>query len=290
MKVQFDIKERKDRELLLNAITSGNEYFTYTSKGLSFVGYSTDEYIIRRSYIDNTIWAYNSIQWFYNMAHKYYEIDDSKLKYFFDIGANIGTTCISFYKKFDLQSKIIAFEPVKDNFRMLRINALLNNLPDDSYCFVNKALGAKSVKGKINYSGNNTGAANVSYLEKRTASKEVDGITDFDTLDDYVASQKIDPKTIKYLWIDTEGFEPEVIKGAENTLSDANIPIFMEFTPFYYNTRVHTELSDFVELLAKYYSKYIVNGTNVLHDIRELVDTPEKKEESIVQFDILLIK
>lgn len=286
----FDNKDRGDREALIDAITPGNDFFTYTANGLSFIGRSTDQFIIRWSYINNTVWAYGSIQHFYHLAHKYYNIDDSKPKYFFDIGANIGTTCISFYKKFDQNTKIVAFEPVDENYRLLKVNALLNNIPDDSCRFVKKALGAKSARGKVNFLSLNTGASNVSYLDNDSETKEPGMVTEFDTLDEYVASQKIKPKDIKYLWIDTEGFEPEVIKGAEKTLSAAPIPIFMEFTPLWYNKRAHVKLSDFVDTLAKYYSKYVVSGTDVLHDIHELVDTPETQNNAMVQFDIILIK
>lgn len=290
MKVLFDNKDKEDREFLIDAILPGNDFFTYTADGLSFIGRSSDQYIVRDSYINNTVWAYSSVQQFYQLAHQYYDMDDSKSKYFFDIGANIGTTCISFYKKFDQNAKIVAFEPVNENYRLLRANALLNNIPDGSYDFVNKALGAKSARGKIAFSSSNTGASSVSYLDKNSEVEKTEGLAEFGTLDEYVASHKINPSEIKYLWIDTEGFEPEVIKGAKKTLSAASIPIFMEFTPYYYNTRAHVELTDFVDILAKYYTKYIVNGSDVIHDIHELVNTPDRKNGGIVQFDIFLIK
>ena len=245
MDIKFDATNPDGREALYDAISQGNEYFTYTANGLSFIGYSTDKYIIRYSYITNTIWAYSSIQLFYDLVHRYYNVDDSQQKYFFDVGANIGTTGISFCKNFDQNTKLVAFEPVKDNFRMLSINALLNDLPSGSYDFVNEALGSKAAQAKVAFANTNTGGSSITYLEGTSDSQ--DNLIETDTLDNYVEKHSINPEEIKYLWIDTEGFEPEVLKGAEKTLSSADIPIFMEFTPHYYKTRLNVELADFVE-------------------------------------------
>ena len=292
MKVNFDNQDRGDRELLFDAITPGNDFFTYTIDGVSFIGRSSDRFIIRRSYINKRVWAFASIREFYRLAHQYYNVDDSESKYFFDIGANIGTTCISFYKKFDQNSKIVAFEPVNENYRLLRANALLNNVPDEACNFVNKALGSKSAKATFNFKSFNTGGANIEYLKDDSEVEGSSNITDVGTLDDYLEAKNINPYDIKYIWIDTEGFEPEVIKGADKALSGASIPVFMEFTPAFFHKRANIETSEFVELLSKYYSKYIVVGVEGVHDIHELIDTPEKKSDGKLtnQFDIFLIK
>ncbi len=290
MKISFNNQDRADREVLFDAITPGNDFFTYTVDGVSFIGRSSDKFIIRRSYINNRIWASASIGEFYRLAHQYYSVDDSEPKYFFDIGANIGTTCISFYKKFDQNLRIAAFEPVDDNYRLLKANALLNGVPDDVCMFVHGALGAKSAEARVNYWSANMGGANIEYLKDGEEGDDGENITQVGTLDNYVEAQGINPYDIKYIWIDTEGFEPEVIKGADAVLSSADIPVFMEFTPAFFHKRAKVETVEFVELLLKYYSKYIVVGNDSVHDMRELIDTPEKKNNITNQFDIFLIK
>ncbi len=290
MKVSFNNRDKLDREVLFDAITPGNDFFTYTIDGVSFIGRSSDKFIIRRSYINSRIWAFSSLREFYRLAHQYYDVDDSRQKYFFDIGANIGTTCISFYKKFDQNLKIAAFEPVGENYRLLRANALLNNMPEDTYEFVNKALGARSARARYNFKDFNTGAANIEYVKSDSIAGNEENITDVSTLDEYVEDRNINYYDIKYIWIDTEGFEPEVIKGADNILSSVDIPVFMEFTPIFFRKRANTETSEFVELLSKYYSKYIVVGIDGVHDIRELIGVPEKIKNVTNQFDIFLIK
>lgn len=52
------------------------------------------------------------------------------------------------------------------------------------------------------------------------------------SLDDYFAAGKLDAGKIKYIWIDTEGFEPLVIGGAKKILRHNNIPLYMEFNPY----------------------------------------------------------
>ena len=288
--MSFNNRDKLDREVLFDAITPGNDFFTYTIDGVSFIGRSSDKFIIRRSYINSRIWAFSSLREFYRLAHQYYDVDDSRQKYFFDIGANIGTTCISFYKKFDQNSKIAAFEPVGENYRLLRANALLNNMPEDTYEFVNKALGARSARARYNFKDFNTGAANIEYVKSDSVAGNEENITDVSTLDEYVEDRNINYHDIKYIWIDTEGFEPEVIKGADNILSSVDIPVFMEFTPIFFRERANIETSEFVELLSKYYSKYIVVGIDGVHDIRELIGVPEKIKNVTNQFDIFLIK
>ena len=290
MKVHLDNKKQDDREIIFDAVTPGNDYFTYTANGVSLIGHSSDRFIIRRSYINGRIWSIGTLRQFNRLAHEYYDIDDTKMKYFFDIGANIGTTCISFYKAFDQNVKLVAFEPVQDNYRLLKINALLNDLPDDAYEFVNKALGARVAKGTFEFKGFNTGLANVEYSDDDSELEGKDNITDIETLDEFVVSRNIDPKEIKYIWIDTEGFEPEVIKGAGETLSRADIPVFLEFTPEFFRPRANTEVAEFVDLLSRYYSKYIKAGTNDVHELRDLLDTPDRVDGKLNQFDIFLIK
>jgi len=49
------------------------------------------------------------------------------------------------------------------------------------------------------------------------------------------AENKIAAQEVKYIWIDTEGFEPQVLLGAKNLLKENPAPIFMEFNPMIWN-------------------------------------------------------
>lgn len=45
------------------------------------------------------------------------------------------------------------------------------------------------------------------------------------TLDDYLASRNISAQDIDYIWMDTEGYESRVIRGAVQTLQTKRIPL-----------------------------------------------------------------
>ena len=47
-------------------------------------------------------------------------------------------------------------------------------------------------------------------------------------LDGFLAKNKISARNVKYIWIDTEGFEVQVLLGAKNLIANNPAPIFME--------------------------------------------------------------
>ena len=55
------------------------------------------------------------------------------------------------------------------------------------------------------------------------------------SLDEYFEESGLDDARIKYIWIDTEGFEPFVVGGATNILKRRVIPLYMEFNPYWWN-------------------------------------------------------
>ena len=75
-------------------------------------------------------------------------------------------------------------------------------------------------------------------------------------LDKYFAENKLRPKDIKYIWIDTEGFEAQVLLGARNILTENPAPIFMEFSPRFWQQSGHYE--KMMKLLTENYKGYIL--------------------------------
>ena len=90
-------------------------------------------------------------------------------------------------------------------------------------------------------------------------------------LDKYFSQNKLNPKDVKYIWIDTEGFEPQVLLGAQNLLTKNPAPIFMEFNPQFWSKSGYYE--KFMRLLTKFYKGYVW--------IKELQRTGEVKVHSI---------
>lgn len=268
--------------IMYNRQIQNNDYVVCTIDGISFVGSSLDRTIMKSQCLSNKIWSIKDMRFFYQLAHKHYDMDDSSIGYFLDIGANIGTTCISFHKKIDTNTKIIAFEPVMKNFKMLKINALLNDIDDKTMISVNTAIGNSSGYVSMNYNEKNPGASSVSTINNKE-SEEIK----ISTLSDCLKKHKIDSKLIKYIWIDTEGFEYDVLRGAIDILCKNSIPVFMEFTPKFYK-KYNVNLQDMINEISKAYTKFLISEDKFqkLHSVDELI----KYENDRHQYNLMLVK
>lgn len=142
-----------------------------------------------------------------------------------DVGANIGSICISAIRR-NFFKNAIAFEPEPNNFSLLCANIAINKL-SANIASHNTALGAQ-INQELSFklSPDNHGDHHVDF----ESSKEDPSVIKIKstTLDSIL--QDTDPdKTL--LWIDTQGFEGYVLSGAQNILNK-NVPICLEFYPF----------------------------------------------------------
>lgn len=200
-------------------------------------------------YINRINYAEKNMKTFRALAKKYYGVNDSA-GYFLDLGANIGTTGIYFTTKLAPNLKLIAFEPDAENFKLLRTNLILNDMGDNKATAVNCGLGDKSGEMKMYRNLENPGGNSV-FGNKNMPNETIKIMP----LDDYFAKNKIAARDVKYIWIDTEGFEPQVLLGAKNLLRENPAPIFMEC-----NLRAWDSSGAFdnmMALLAENYSHFI---------------------------------
>ena len=223
-----------------------HHYVSASAEGLHYLGTSADDYIIQSLYLENKNFSAGEIDFFIGLSKKYYNVDDSA-GYFLDLGANIGITGIHFCKKFAPNFKVIAFEPDAENFKLLRINTILNDA-EDKMTLVNCGLGENFDEMTMYISLFNPDANSVvefygdSFREAFKQKKYFENPNDRPTetvkiipLDSYLAENKIAPQEIKYIWIDTEGFEAKVLLGAKNLLMKNPAPVYMEFNPTAWN-------------------------------------------------------
>ena len=199
-----------------------HRYVAATTEGLQYIGYSSDSYMIWGMYTQNKNYAADEMKIFHALTKKYYGLDDSA-GYFLDLGANIGTTCIYFVKKLAPNLKVLAFEPDPETFKLLRANLILNDL-DDRTIAVNCGLGDKFDEMTMYRFADNPGR-NSLINDTENAPTEIVKVI---PLDSYLAENKIAAQDVKYIWIDTEGFEPQVLLGAKNLLAETAAPVFME--------------------------------------------------------------
>lgn len=268
----------------INARKARSRFLTCTVDGISYLARSSDRVIMDDMLENGRNWAKNEMHRFYELAKQYYQVSDYE-GIFCDIGANIGTTCIYFKKNIDPDIKILAFEAAQENYEILRINTMLNHIKEEDTSIVHMGVSDIRQECFLDYCEENPGAS--SFVNSEGTKQRVQMMP----FDDYLSEQGIDEHTIKYIWVDVEGFEGAFLAGARNTLREINVPIMMEFTPSYLIKAGRYE--QFMDIITELYQFYIIVQLDDSRPrpIKRLREFPEEDDEgNMVQFDIFLIK
>lgn len=147
-----------------------------------------------------------------------------------DIGANIG-----YYTLLSGQicKKVYAFEPEKDNYRILEKNIHLNSIngkiPENKIIAENLALSDKMQELELEIQPFNKGGHSIVKNGRNT--KWHKQIVQATTLDEYF-NNKDCPDYIK---IDVEGYEAQVINGGRNVFRNAKLIVFEDNSSLAYN-------------------------------------------------------
>lgn len=153
------------------------------------------------------------------VRNRYFNLDKENIV--LDIGANIGNHSLFFAMY--CNSKVFSFEPQENLCEIAQKNYELNSV-ENKIDIIRKALGAKEIGGRYgNFTSQNTGATSV--LESNTA-----GDFSIVPLDSYCF------KTIDFIKIDVEGYETELLRGAQKTLESCICPIWIEIFPENFET------------------------------------------------------
>ena len=145
---------------------------------------------------------------------------------FVDVGANIGTSTLDALLEFGFE-RAICFEPDPHNYRLLRLNLVLNELEDRVTTFP-LALSDASGERALARSARNSGDSHlVADLERQPGR---DQVVEVRTLDELVSEGTLKPESVGVLWIDAQGHEPYILAGARHSL-DAGFPVVAEYWP-----------------------------------------------------------
>lgn len=211
------------------------------------------EYTFMVSDLSNGV-SYQSqeVDLFFELAKTYFGVKPETGGYFLDIGANIGTTSLYAKKRYPAL-KIIGFEPMAENIKTFKINCLLNEINEDVE-LIEKALSDQISNAELMLSKNNHGDNRVI--------KNFNELEDFEktriqtiSLDIFLRDRIEVENTIQYIWMDVQGHEGFVLKGAEGLIQKRRIPLFMEFWPVELHRNQSFAL--LTEFLSKYYRGYI---------------------------------
>lgn len=165
-----------------------------------------------------------------------------------DVGANIGCTAI--YLSQFCQT-VVAFEPIPMTNALLRRNLEANQVGNVSV--QNCALGAQEILTSASYSEDNRSGA---FIADAVACSVEDGVGDA------VGRVGVSVRRLDSLWpelglqsldlmkIDVEGYELNVLNGAQRTLGRFKPLVEMECNSWCLNVMQRTALPDFVEALV----------------------------------------
>ena len=132
-----------------------------------------------------------------------------------DIGAHIGRYTIIGSKRVGTQGKVVAIEAHPGNFEMLNRNIKLNQLTN--VIPLNYAAYSKETKIRLYVPDEESGYTIYHTLMERTGKKFVE--VNANTLDYLLQLNQIKQEQVKWIKIDVEGAELDVLKGSTNVLS-----------------------------------------------------------------------
>lgn len=160
---------------------------------------------------------------------------------FIDIGANIGLYTLHASAWVGSGGKVIAFEPLPQNFNSLKNNVSLNK--GENITLENLAVGEKNGKIEIYYNDieANSGMASA-YLSEYSGSDKMDVVS----LDKYFHQHPV--KKIDFIKIDIEGGEYKALLGMKSTLSNYSPTLLIELNEEVLSKTPHRD-QDIIDLL-----------------------------------------
>jgi FkbM family methyltransferase len=127
-----------------------------------------------------------------------------------DVGAYTGDTAMAYLRRLANKARVIALEPLPSNFEML-IRTIANNGYASQITPLPFAAGSE--RGVAVIMSDNTSEDPRATLRQATSMSKTSVMVE--TIDDLFSNSKT---RVDFIKIDVEGFEPSVIRGAENTL------------------------------------------------------------------------
>lgn len=172
----------------------------------------------------------------------------------FDIGANIGITSMWMSKK---SKQVYAFEPEAKNLSRFKHNIYINGI--ENVRIIDKAVTFESARVCFNlYESYGHHSLSSSHLTTPRGVVSVDAVS----LSDFCRAEDIN--IIDLLKIDVEGFEYEVLLGAEELLANNRIKfIIFEHSPVLLRKQGR-DMRQVIDLLFKYgYTIYRLNHEQI---------------------------
>ena len=227
-------------------------YYSLTVAGITYFHAKEDLLMPNGMITSGKSWGEADIQNFIKISdQQHYGGTAPREGLFLDIGGNIGTTSIYCKLKLKPSFRFIAFEPVSETAKLLSANIAVNGAYPD--IIVERVALSNQKQERAGMQINHENWGNCSLTTDGSSGEEQVIVT---TLDSYLEEHQIGYSEIKYIWIDVEGHEPEVLEGAASLYRKSKIPTCLEF-----NQRVYMERQKYEKmlvLLERYFDSFMV--------------------------------
>jgi FkbM family methyltransferase len=175
-------------------------------------------------------------RWFLSLENDLARLGMSDPSIVFDVGAHLGQTALHFRKSFRTAT-IHCFEPVEDNFKKLK----LNTKGRDRIHINQLALGSSQDSVTMK-----TGQSDQTHQVCRNPEKlhfngKIPTVM-METIDSYMKRENI--KVLDLLKIDVEGYELEVLQGADSALQKGRVQAVLAECDFNPEDTQHTYFND----------------------------------------------
>lgn len=171
-----------------------------------------------------------------------------------DVGGNIGLYAAVGALAVPASGHVHCFEPVSENISYLKRNMQLNNV-SKKVTVVEAAVGDKDGMMKIFLSRDNAGNHSAS-AETAHGTGEFESVQEIQ-LDTFTRKHHL--ADVDILKVDVEGFDGQVLRGANRLLQEQQPTLFVEYIPSLLK-RCGFDPNEFVQLLAGTYERcYVVN-------------------------------
>ncbi|HWT92279.1 MAG TPA: FkbM family methyltransferase [Solirubrobacteraceae bacterium] len=205
-------------------------------------------------------------------------------KILLDVGANVGTTTVAALVEHGFE-RVVSFEPEPENQRLLNANLALNDLLDRVTV---RRVAVSDAEGTLPMLVHpfNSGGHEIPRADGKPFEGELDDGAEVEeievpavTLDADLERLAIAPADVALLWLDVQGHEPSVLRGARSVL-EAGVPIVTEFHPDMLDSAGTREV--FQSVVAPHYTRALdlrrpKAGTTSLSELLGSVDAAKER-------------
>ena len=188
---------------------------------------------------------------------------------FLDVGANIGSSTL-YAMRSGRFSSAVCIEPAPSNLRLIDLNLMVNELTDRVHVLA-AACASEPGTAELWLSGESEGDHRMAAGETPSTHRGSVSVETV-TLDGAVERAGLAPSGVSVAWVDTQGHELQVLKGASAVIA-AGVPFAMELWPE--ELRRVGALDELLDLVEAQFERFAELGGDELalrpiHEIRAL--------------------